>query len=98
MSESRMRVPDKVKEVAKEDFDQAKQLASDAIRSAAYLYPFKVSYTFAMSKKQQTQHGEVVRTDVLRTTVSYCDLRTDLQATVSSLPQPYQNFTNVWKA
>jgi hypothetical protein len=45
MSESRMRVPDKVKEVAKEDFDQAKQLASDAIRSAAYLYPFKVSYT-----------------------------------------------------
>jgi hypothetical protein len=37
-----MRVPDKVKEVAKEDFDQAKQLASDAIRSAAYLYPFKV--------------------------------------------------------
>ena len=42
MSESRLRVPDKVKEVAKEDFDQYKQLASDAVRSAAYLYPFKV--------------------------------------------------------
>lgn len=42
MSESRMRVPDKVKEVAKEDFDQYRQLASDAVRSAAYLYPFKV--------------------------------------------------------
>jgi hypothetical protein len=42
MSESRMRVPDKVKEVAKEDFNQARQLASEAVRSAAYLYPFKV--------------------------------------------------------
>ncbi|CAI9634574.1 hypothetical protein GT037_004192 [Alternaria burnsii] len=41
MSESRMRVPDKVKEVAKEDFNQARQLASEAVRSAAYLYPFK---------------------------------------------------------
>ncbi|KAF1838533.1 hypothetical protein BDW02DRAFT_627058 [Decorospora gaudefroyi] len=47
MSESRMRVPDKVKEVAKEDFGQAKQLASDAIRSAAYMYPFKgIAYFF----------------------------------------------------
>jgi hypothetical protein len=36
------RVSSKVKEVAKEDFDQAKALAQDAIRSAAYLYPFKV--------------------------------------------------------
>jgi hypothetical protein len=36
------RVSNKVKEVAKEDFDQAKALAQDAIRSAAYLYPFKV--------------------------------------------------------
>jgi hypothetical protein len=36
------RVSNKVREVAKEDFDQAKALAQDAIRSAAYLYPFKV--------------------------------------------------------
>jgi hypothetical protein len=36
------RVSNKVKEVAKEDFEQAKALAQDAIRSAAYLYPFKV--------------------------------------------------------
>lgn len=36
------RVSNKVKEVAKEDFNQAKALAQDAIRSAAYLYPFKV--------------------------------------------------------
>jgi hypothetical protein len=36
------KVTNKVKEVAKEDFDQAKALAQDAIRSAAYLYPFKV--------------------------------------------------------
>ncbi len=35
-------VPDRVKAVAKEDFDQARELARDAIRSAAYLYPFKV--------------------------------------------------------
>ena len=42
MSESRVTVPDRVKEVAKEDFDQAKELARDAIRSAAYLYPIKV--------------------------------------------------------
>ncbi|KAF1947217.1 hypothetical protein EJ02DRAFT_417810 [Clathrospora elynae] len=41
MSESRMRVTDKVKEVAREDFDLAKKLTQDAIRSAAYLYPFK---------------------------------------------------------
>ncbi|EUC30745.1 hypothetical protein COCCADRAFT_28419 [Bipolaris zeicola 26-R-13] len=47
MSESRLRVPDKVREVAKEDFDQYKQLASDAVRSAAYLYPFKgIAYFF----------------------------------------------------
>jgi len=37
-----IKVPDRVKEVAQEDFDKAKQLAQDAIRSAAYLYPFKV--------------------------------------------------------
>jgi hypothetical protein len=36
------RVANKVQAVAKEDFDQAKALAQDAIRSAAYLYPFKV--------------------------------------------------------
>jgi hypothetical protein len=52
MSESRLRVPDKVKEVAKEDFDQYKQLASDAVRSAAYLYPFKVC--------MQNSQGEAV--------------------------------------
>jgi len=40
-------VPDRVKEVAKEDFDQAKELARDALRSAAYLYPFKgIAYFF----------------------------------------------------
>lgn len=33
----------KVKEVAKEEFEQAKVLASDAVRSGAYLYPLKVS-------------------------------------------------------
>lgn len=42
------RVPDKVREVAKEDFDQAKALAQDAVRSGAYLYPFKgILYFFA---------------------------------------------------
>ncbi|CAA9965226.1 hypothetical protein CFE70_009068 [Pyrenophora teres f. teres 0-1] len=47
MSESRMRVPDKIKEVAKEDFEQAKELATDAVRSGAYLYPFKgIAYFF----------------------------------------------------
>lgn len=34
---------EKVKEVAKEEFEQAKVLASDAVRSGAYLYPLKVS-------------------------------------------------------
>lgn len=43
-SRSRVQVPDKVKQVAREDFEQAKVLANDAIRSAAYLYPFKVRY------------------------------------------------------
>jgi hypothetical protein len=38
---SSRRVPDKVREVAKEDFEQAKVLAQDAVRSGAYLYPFK---------------------------------------------------------
>jgi len=47
MSESRVTVPERVKEVAKEDFDQAKELARDAIRSAAYLYPIKgIAYFF----------------------------------------------------
>ncbi|KAF1913466.1 hypothetical protein BDU57DRAFT_520344 [Ampelomyces quisqualis] len=42
------KISNKVKEVAKEDFDQAKALAQDAIRSAAYLYPFKgIFYFFA---------------------------------------------------
>jgi hypothetical protein len=43
---SSSRVPDKVREVAKEDFEQAKALAQDAVRSGAYLYPFKVSCMF----------------------------------------------------
>ena len=33
---------EKVKEVAKEEYEQAKVLASDAVRSGAYLYPLKV--------------------------------------------------------
>ncbi|KAH7381537.1 hypothetical protein BKA66DRAFT_418988 [Pyrenochaeta sp. MPI-SDFR-AT-0127] len=41
MAESRVKVPDRVKAVAREDFQQAKALADEAIRSAAYLYPFK---------------------------------------------------------
>ncbi|KAJ4311988.1 hypothetical protein N0V94_007670 [Neodidymelliopsis sp. IMI 364377] len=41
------RVPDKVKQVAQEDFNQAKALAEDAVRSGAYLYPFKgIAYFF----------------------------------------------------
>lgn len=40
------RVPDKVKEVALEEFQQAKVLAQDAVRSAAYLYPIKVALSF----------------------------------------------------
>lgn len=34
---------ERVKEVAKEELEQAKVLASDAVRSGAYLYPLKVS-------------------------------------------------------
>lgn len=37
-----VKVPDRVKAVAQEDFQQAKQMAAEAYRSAAYLYPFKV--------------------------------------------------------
>jgi len=38
---------DKVKEVAREEFEQAKGLASDAVRSGAYLYPLKgIAYFF----------------------------------------------------
>lgn len=36
------RVQNKVKQVAGEDLASAKELAKDAFRSAAYLYPFKV--------------------------------------------------------
>lgn len=36
------KVVDKVQQVAGEDFNQAKQIANDAVRSGAYLYPFKV--------------------------------------------------------
>jgi len=43
-----VKVPDKVKAVAQEDFQHAKQLANDAFRSAAYLYPFKgIVYFFS---------------------------------------------------
>lgn len=34
---------DKVKEVAVEEADRLKQLATDAARSGAYLYPIRVS-------------------------------------------------------
>lgn len=34
---------DQVKQVAVEEFEQAKVLARDAVRSTAYLYPLKVS-------------------------------------------------------
>jgi hypothetical protein len=37
---------DKVKEVAAEEFQQAKVLAQDAVRSGAYLYPIKVGPHF----------------------------------------------------
>lgn len=33
---------DRVKEVASEEFEQAKILAKDAVQSGAYLYPIKV--------------------------------------------------------
>lgn len=36
------KVQDKVRQVAQEDFNQASSLANDAVRSGAYLYPFKV--------------------------------------------------------
>lgn len=36
------KVQDKVRQVAQEDFSQASNLANDAVRSGAYLYPFKV--------------------------------------------------------
>lgn len=34
---------EKVKEVAKEDFEKARVLARDAVRSGTYLYPLKAS-------------------------------------------------------
>lgn len=39
------KVQDKVKQVAQEDFNQASALANDAVRSGAYLYPFKVCHS-----------------------------------------------------
>lgn len=36
------KVQDKVRQVAQEDFNQASNLANDAVRSGAYLYPFRV--------------------------------------------------------
>lgn len=36
---------EKVKEVAKEEFEQAKVLAAGAVRSQAYLYPLKACST-----------------------------------------------------
>lgn len=38
------KVSDKVQQVAAEDFNQAKKIANDAVRSGAYLYPFKVCF------------------------------------------------------
>lgn len=35
---------DKVKEVAVEEFEQARVLTRDAVKSGAYLYPIKVKY------------------------------------------------------
>ncbi|KAI2464762.1 hypothetical protein F4781DRAFT_411925 [Annulohypoxylon bovei var. microspora] len=40
----------KAQEVAKEDYDKAKMLLSDAARSRAYLYPFKGIFYFTMHK------------------------------------------------
>lgn len=37
-----VKVPDRVKNVAREDFGKAKELAVNAVRSAAYLYPLQV--------------------------------------------------------
>jgi hypothetical protein len=39
----------RVKQVAQEDLNQASQLANDAVRSGAYLYPFKVATLFSTS-------------------------------------------------
>ena len=54
---SSRRVPDKVREVAKEDFEQAKVLAQDAVRSGAYLYPFKVGPICPDSTSHLTKQG-----------------------------------------
>ena len=35
---------EKVKEIATEDFQRAKVLAQDAVRSGAYLYPIEVGW------------------------------------------------------
>lgn len=35
---------EKVKEIATEDFQRAKVLAQNAVRSGAYLYPIKVGW------------------------------------------------------
>jgi hypothetical protein len=40
---------DKIKEVAVEEADRIKTLASDAARSGAYLYPLKVSHRLSHS-------------------------------------------------
>jgi len=43
-----VKVPDRVKEVAREDYGRAKELAINAVRSAAYLYPFQgILYFFS---------------------------------------------------
>jgi hypothetical protein len=36
------KVPDKVREVALEEYQQARTLTRDAVRSGAYLYPIRV--------------------------------------------------------
>ena len=37
---------EKVKEIATEDFQRARVLAQDAVRSGAYLYPIKVGWKY----------------------------------------------------
>lgn len=54
----------KVKEVAVEEAERIKTLTSDAVRSGAYLYPFKVSksllfFSFLHSPPPQSLEGVV---------------------------------------
>ncbi len=55
------KVQDKVKQVAQEDFGQARVIVSDAVRSAAYLYPFKVNGSI-FGGKHKTDASRALRT------------------------------------